>query len=350
MLMPGDPALLVRVGAERDEHRPAGRPGGPTLHAVAGRPHARRRRVRIRWSVRDSAGDRSAIPASPASVDVGAAPPARARPGRRAGAGRTRCATAATRRRRRSRSRPHRVVEHAASHPSCARHRRSPAHVRIEGRRSVSPTGLDDRHLQPAHRAGLGHLQPDVAATDDTTRRSARLQRRRAARRRRPGSARRRPRPRRSPAPAGVPARAGGEDEVVEGPPTRDPRRGRGRRTSRRPGRSRPPRCAVARRCRSAELLGSARHELVHVRRPSPRSSRGCRRPSTRCSAPLDGDDLQLVRAAAPARLGRRGHPRRVATDHDQPSAHGGNASPIAGAARSVPVCVDFPGGGPPPG
>jgi hypothetical protein len=48
--------------------------------------------------------------------------------------------------------------------------------------------------------------------------------------------------------------------------------------------------------------------------------------------APLEGDNLQLLGLAAPARLGGRAHPGRVAPDHHHArSCHGPSSSPAAG-------------------
>ncbi len=44
--------------------------------------------------------------------------------------------------------------------------------------------------------------------------------------------------------------------------------------------------------------------------------------------AALECDDLQQLGAFAPARLGCRGHSRRVAADHDQPGNHSRNVAP----------------------
>ena len=199
---------------------------------------------------------------------------------------------------------------------------------------------VDDGDVQPAHLAGLGHLQPDVAAADDHH----------------PLHARRRPRGAQRGAvveglhavdPGRVDARhlraragrAGGEHEVVEARRTRGRPRGRG--PARAAGQVDPDdlgaRCA--RRCRccgAARACGPRAVSTSLDRTADPvRDAAGRVRG---VPAALEGDDLQLVRAATLARLARGAHPRRVATDHDQPSAHGGNASPTAGAARCVPV------------
>jgi hypothetical protein len=41
----------------------------------------------------------------------------------------------------------------------------------------------------------------------------------------------------------------------------------------------------------------------------------------------LEDDDLQILRSAAPSRLGGGTHPGRVSADHQQPFAHGANLS-----------------------
>ena len=200
-----------------------------------------------------------------------------------------------------------------------------------DGRRGT----VDDGDVQPAHLAGLGHLQPDVAAADDHdalhvpgvqlgAQCGAVVEGLHAVD---PGRVD--PRHRRARRDA-----AGGVDEVVVRLVVLAPRvevagpHGARRQVDPDDLGARAQVDAVA-----AVLLGSAGDELVHVldRTADPVGDAAGR---VRGVAPaLEGDDLQLVGAATLARLARGAHPRRVATDHDQPSAHDGNASPTAGAA-----------------
>ena len=212
--------------------------------------------------------------------------------------------------------------------------RDEPADVGIEGADGCRGP-VDDGDVQPAHLAGLGHLEPDVAATDDHD-------------------------------PLHVPAVQLGAQRgtVVEGlhavdPGRVDPGYGWARRDAARGVDEVVVRLVVLATCVevagphrarrqvdpddlgaraqvdavTAVLLGSAGHELVHVldRAADPVGDAAGRVRGV--AAALEGDDRQLVRAAALARLARRAHPRGVAPDHDQPSAHDGNASPTAGAA-----------------
>ena len=133
------------------------------------------------------------------------------------------------------------------------------------GRRAV-----DDGDVQAAHLAGLGHLQADVAAPDDHdalhvaavqlgAQCGAVVEGLHAVH-----AGRVDPRHRRARRDA-----ARGVDEVVERLVVLPAgRRGRGRGPCARPGRSRPPRCASACRCRCRRCFsGRAGDELVHVAR-----------------------------------------------------------------------------------
>ena len=185
---------------------------------------------------------------------------------------------------------------------------------------------VDDRHRQPAHLAGLGHLQADVAAADDHH--PAHVVGERRPQRRpvveglhavdagRVDARHRRPR--------GHAAR--GVDEVVErlGVLACRPR-GRGR--------ARVRRVQV-----DPDHLGAGAHVdvVAPVRLRRPRDElllaldgaadpvRDAARRVGGGAPPLERDDLQLVGPPPLARLARRAHARRVAADDHQP-VHGTN-------------------------